>query len=419
MIALGKLMEAFIGTDTLIDGFTCIPTVPASLVVQVTPGSITTLDVVDDSSFASLAPDSTPLMKMGILLETLMFTITPPTTSGYAQNYLIQIGFSEDSDVPVLLPYYNQADPEHPFEGPADSGVEQDTRRAQNAVVNLKPGMAAPAGTQTTPGADIGYVPAFYVTVAQGQTTITSADIHTCGNAPFIPLKLPQVATATQGNAWNWTGIAGGTANALTASIGPTITAYGSGGMRIDGLGAYDNTAAATINVCGVGAVAIKKYGSYDLDPGDILAGGVFNVEFDGSVFQLLNPATENSRIDLLATSELTFAKDNGGVVLPTGVMGELKVDIDCTIVGVWVLADQVGSCVIDIWKDTFANFPPTIADTICASAKPTISSDAKCSNITLTGWTTHISAGDVLRFNLDSVTSISRLSISIKVARY
>ena len=31
------------------------------------------------------------------------------------------------------------------------------------------------------------------------------------------------------------------------------------------------------------------------------------------------------------------------------------------------------GSIVIDVWKDTYANFPPIVADTITASAKPTL----------------------------------------------
>jgi hypothetical protein len=36
-----------------------------------------------------------------------------------------------------------------------------------------------------------------------------------------------------------------------------------------------------------------------------------------------------------------------------------------------------------------------------------------------LTGWTTSIAAGDILRFNLDSVSAITRLQIMLKVRRY
>ena len=81
-------------------------------------------------------------------------------------------------------------------------------------------------------------------------------------------------------------------------------------------------------------------------------------------------------------------------------------------------LADQTGSIVVDIWKDTYANFPPTDADSITASAPPTISTATKAQDATLTGWTTSIAAGDILRFNVDSVTSIQRVTLSLKVTK-
>jgi len=65
------------------------------------------------------------------------------------------------------------------------------------------------------------------------------------------------------------------------------------------------------------------------------------------------------------------------------------------------------GSIVFDIWKDVYANYPPTIADTITAAAKPTVSAAIKAQSSTLTGWTTAISLGDVFYINVDSVTSL------------
>jgi hypothetical protein len=118
-------------------------------------------------------------------------------------------------------------------------------------------------------------------------------------------------------------------------------------------------------------------------------------------------------------TTAIIFEKDNNGTVIPTGIMGDSQVPFACTITGVTVLADATGSAVIDIWKDTYGNYPPTVADTITASAKPTLSSAVKYNDTTLTGWTTAISAGDTLRFNLDSVTTITRLAIILKVKRF
>jgi len=110
----------------------------------------------------------------------------------------------------------------------------------------------------------------------------------------------------------------------------------------------------------------------------------------------------------------MNFVIDGGGSALTTGVKGFLEIPFAMTLTGVTVLADQTGSAVIDIWKDTYANYPPTVADSITASAKPTLSSAAKTKDTTLTGWTTSVNAGDILAFNLDSVSTIQRLTIAL-----
>jgi len=115
-------------------------------------------------------------------------------------------------------------------------------------------------------------------------------------------------------------------------------------------------------------------------------------------------------------TRAITFAIDGGGSALTTGVKADISVPYACTITSVVMLADQSGSVVVDIWKDTLANYPPTVADTITASAKPTITTATNSSDTTLTGWTTSITAGDTLRFNIDSATTITRLSLTLKV---
>ncbi len=112
------------------------------------------------------------------------------------------------------------------------------------------------------------------------------------------------------------------------------------------------------------------------------------------------------------------FVIDGGGSTITTGIKGDIEVPFACTINAVTMLADQTGSIVVDIWKDTYANYPPTDADSITASAVPTISSSTKSHNTTLTGWTTSISAGQTLRFNVDSATTITRVSIILKVTK-
>jgi hypothetical protein len=87
------------------------------------------------------------------------------------------------------------------------------------------------------------------------------------------------------------------------------------------------------------------------------------------------------------------------------------------TIASARLFADKTGSIKVDIWKDTYANFPPTNTDTITGANEPTIASGVKDQDVTLTSWTTTLSAGDVLRYNVDSCVTITRCLVSLRPA--
>jgi len=133
----------------------------------------------------------------------------------------------------------------------------------------------------------------------------------------------------------------------------------------------------------------------------------------------LIADLNENAdKIDTMAKVMVEFVIDGGGAAITTGIKGDLKIDFACTIKKATILGDQSGSIVIDIWKDTYANFPPTDADSITASAPPTISGAVKSEDSTLTGWTVAVAAGSILRFNVDSCTTIERVTIILEVER-
>jgi hypothetical protein len=109
---------------------------------------------------------------------------------------------------------------------------------------------------------------------------------------------------------------------------------------------------------------------------------------------------------------------DNGNEYIGTGIKGYFTIPYACTIVG-WTITsvlDVTGSVVFDIWKANAAI--PTVANTITASAKPTLSSGVLASSATLTGWTTSIAAGDVLAYNVDSISLLKKVTLGIKVAK-
>ncbi len=84
------------------------------------------------------------------------------------------------------------------------------------------------------------------------------------------------------------------------------------------------------------------------------------------------------------------------------------RLNFPCTITR-GVLLSSTGSVTtftLDIWKDTFANYPPTDADSITGGNPLTLSGASGFSDATLTGWTTTINADDILRFNVDAASS-------------
>jgi len=194
MVALGFVMRATLGTNVTLDGLSCSPTIPASLSVQVGPGSLAQLDVVDRVPYGSLPADITnQLVKMGFNLTPQEFGFQPPTVAGDSVNYLIQASLQESDQGLNVLPYYNASNPSQPYSGPSNSGLPQATLRSQTVQLQSKSGVPSSTGTQLTPVQDQGWVGLYVVTLTYGQTTILSGDISVLPTAPFVQWKLPQL----------------------------------------------------------------------------------------------------------------------------------------------------------------------------------------------------------------------------------
>jgi hypothetical protein len=122
--------------------------------------------------------------------------------------------------------------------------------------------------------------------------------------------------------------------------------------------------------------------------------------------------------IDLQAISALEISLGDGTNVIAVGSKVRVYCPYAFAILGVTMGADQSGSVVVDIWKDTHANYPPTNADSITASAKPTISAATKSQDNTLTGWTKTVDADTWLFFNVDSCSTITQVTLALKINR-
>ena len=108
----------------------------------------------------------------------------------------------------------------------------------------------------------------------------------------------------------------------------------------------------------------------------------------------------------------------DGTNVITTGLQGGFSIGVAATITKAKVMGvAPTGnvSIVLDLWKDVSANVP-TAADTITASAKPTLSTAAIADDTTLTGWTTAVTARDNFIVNVDSVTTATLVLLALEI---
>lgn len=104
------------------------------------------------------------------------------------------------------------------------------------------------------------------------------------------------------------------------------------------------------------------------------------------------------------------------GAPITIGIKQDYISPYACTISKITLLADASGSIVIDIWKTPYTGYPPVAGNSITAGLKPNISAATKGQLTTLTGWTTSIAVGDCLRFNVDSVSGLGRVTVCMEV---
>lgn len=321
-IGLAKLSEAILGTGNLLNGFTCVPTAPASLQVSVSAGELYSLQTLDSTVYGALGTDSHLVYKQGISLDPTLLTITPPGTAGFSQNYLIQFAFEQVDGDSTVLAYYNPTDPTNPYSGPNNSGAADDTVRENNIIISAKAGVAASTGTQTTPSPDSGYIGGFVVTVANGQTTITSGNILVYSSANFITETLIQklsqtsadirYAQKTQIQAGTLIyGVDSGSANAIVATISPAIAAYTAGMTYYVKINAA-NTGVTTANLNSIGVATVKLHDGRSLYANALVVGMIAQLFYDGTNFQLLNACDVNPAITSLTSG-------SGNYITPTG----------------------------------------------------------------------------------------------------
>lgn len=108
------------------------------------------------------------------------------------------------------------------------------------------------------------------------------------------------------------------------------------------------------------------------------------------------------------------------GAAIRTGRKAHQVVPFDGQIIGYRIIGNAVGSIVFDIYRTSFASFPPVAGNTIAplASAKPRLNGLQASQDFTLHGWLPTLVKDDVLSYRVLSCTGISNVTLSLLIAR-
>jgi hypothetical protein len=121
-------------------------------------------------------------------------------------------------------------------------------------------------------------------------------------------------------------------------------------------------------------------------------------------------------KIEALVTGSFGITVDGAGTALTTGSKGYVVVPFGCTITGWSLVADAAGDIEFDVEKAADQTVPSV---SIVAAAPPTLSADQIERSTTLTGWTTSVTANDVIEFEVTGTpATITRATLQIHYTR-
>jgi len=147
---------------------------------------------------------------------------------------------------------------------------------------------------------------------------------------------------------------------------------------------------------------------------------GDFVTDYNGKIWVCSAAGTPGTWHQVSDGGTLDVAFGGAGIAIAAGIKGDFRLDTDVNIIGWRMYADVVGQITVDIWKTTHGSFPPTIANTIVSGGGtlPNINGSDHSQFANLTGWTTLVAKGSILRFNVSGVATITRATLALEVLR-
>lgn len=139
-------------------------------------------------------------------------------------------------------------------------------------------------------------------------------------------------------------------------------------------------------------------------------------MNLDGRLLAVVQAIGADIKALFSRQASLIFVIDGGGVAVVAGSQVEFEIPGNLQPQSWTITADAAGSAVVDILRATYANYPTF--SSVAGTEKPTLSTAQKNQDLSLTTWNTTWSAGDIIRANVDSATTVKRIMVTVRCKR-
>ncbi len=191
-----------------------------------------------------------------------------------------------------------------------------------------------------------------------------------------------------------------GLGSGLALSIVYASLTFNATSITSDGILSLTGAGSSTIDV-GVGTLSIQTTNNGPITTGNGLftIGGALNAS--GTITQNGTPVNIST-----TTASIGVSFDGGGAVIASNASSSpFQIPYAGTVRRWWMTSDLSCTASFDVWKANKAI--PTNANRIAGTDVPTLTSQQISSSSALTGWTTSLSAGDVLMIVATSTPSV------------
>jgi len=113
----------------------------------------------------------------------------------------------------------------------------------------------------------------------------------------------------------------------------------------------------------------------------------------------------------------IVFIIDGGGSAITTGAKAWLPLLKSGTLTGWDLTIDTSATITVDVWDDTYGNFPPTDADSMTNGHEPAISAATSATDADISDWAdVAVTKGEYIRVNVDANDNATFAVLWLKV---